>query len=96
MSLDLHFGNIGFKIPECTEDQLLEWIGWPELTPIAPRNASAEGDCLPKYIVKPGDITDEMPDHVWEQQQAHLFLQITGFGNGLSLNIVFKFVNLPP
>ncbi|KAJ8581148.1 kinase-like protein [Rhizopogon salebrosus TDB-379] len=83
--LDLHFGNIGFKIPECTEDQLLEWIGWPELTPIAPRNASAESDCLPKYIVKPGDITDEMPDHVWEQQQAHLFLQITGFGNAFRL-----------
>ena len=88
MSLDLHFGNIGFKMPEYTEDQLLEWMGWPEIIPVVPRDASVESDCLPKYIFKPGDITSEMPDHVWEQQNAHLFLQITGFGNGLSHNLV--------
>jgi serine/threonine-protein kinase SRPK3 len=82
MSLDLHFGNIGFKIPEYTEDQLLEWMGCPEVTPVVPRDASMESDCLPKYIVMPRDIDSNMPKHVREQQNAHLFLQIIDFGNG--------------
>jgi hypothetical protein len=88
MSLDLHFGNIGFKIPEYTEDQLLKWMGCPKLTPVVQRDTSVESDCLPKYIVKPSDITSWMPTRVWKQQNAHLFLQIIDFGNGLSPNLV--------
>ena len=88
MSLDLHFGNLGFKIPDYTEDELLKWMGCPELTPAVPRDISVESDRLPKYIVMPGDITSEMPKHVWKQQNAHLFLQIIDFGNGLSHNLV--------
>jgi hypothetical protein len=88
MSLDLHFGNIGFKIPDYTEDQLLKWMGCPEVTPVVPRDASEESDCLPKYIVMPIDIAHDMPTRIWEQQNAHLSLQIIDFGNGLSPNLV--------
>jgi hypothetical protein len=88
MSLDLHFGNLGFKIPDYTEDELLKWMGWPGVIPVVPRDASVESDCLPKYIVTPKDITSKMPKSIWEPQNAHPFLQITGFGNGLSPNLV--------
>jgi hypothetical protein len=83
MNPDLRFENIGFKIPgidQYSEDQILEWMGYPEMIPIVPRDHLAQRDSLPNYLIKNISVGESDMD----DPNMRFFAQIMGFGTGLS------------
>ncbi|KAG0695841.1 hypothetical protein DFH29DRAFT_879755 [Suillus ampliporus] len=84
MSLDLHFGNIGFKVPgldKYTEDEMLEHMGNLMMLPMIPQDHSECSDSLLIYIVLVSSIMNFMPELIVEKLNEELVVEIMDFGN---------------
>ncbi|KAG2368911.1 kinase-like domain-containing protein [Suillus spraguei] len=85
---DLHFGNIGFKIPgidQYTEIEMYRLIGEPRLIPVLPHDHSVPSDSLPRYLVLAPQTTHYMPKAFAEILKDNLMVEIIDFGNAFRL-----------
>ncbi|KAG1730118.1 uncharacterized protein EDB91DRAFT_1338900 [Suillus paluster] len=79
---DLHFGNVGFKIPgidQYTEGQMMELTEEPSILPVIPRDHSAQNDSLPMYLVSMSSIIHLIPRRFAEKLNKQLVVEIMDF-----------------
>ncbi|KAG1810669.1 uncharacterized protein BJ212DRAFT_1484236 [Suillus subaureus] len=85
---DIHFGNIGFKIPRInryTEVEMYRLIREPNLIPVIPHYHSVPSDSLPKYLVAVPETTHFMPEVFAEILKDKLTVEIIDFSNAFRL-----------
>jgi hypothetical protein len=66
-------------------DDILEYFGEPDLTPVVTRDLQTSGEHLPKYLVAPISIADYVVEET-AILAAHFHLKLLDFGNCLCLS----------
>ncbi|KAG2368899.1 hypothetical protein BDR07DRAFT_1605039 [Suillus spraguei] len=88
MSLDIHFGIIGVKIPgidQYTEVEMYRFIQEPKLIPVIPHYHSVPSNSLPKYLVATPETAHFMPKVFAEILKDKLTVEIIDFGQAFQL-----------